>query len=416
MSRSGFSALDPCVHCGFCLPACPTYLATGDENDSPRGRIVLMRALERGELPATDPALREHLDRCLGCRGCEPVCPAGVGYGDGLAAARELLVGANGLPARARFLLGVFRWKAAWRPILSGARWFRDSGLPGRLAGKGGLGFALGMLAASRNRPLRPRPPAGPAGNGSGSRSLPRERETVALFRGCVMDTLFRRVNQATRRTLAANGYRMVEVAGQTCCGALHEHAGDREPAESLLTRNAAAFAGRADFIAVNSAGCGAHLRAAGPDPSRAGLAARVRDVTELLAAAGPRPGAPLPFEAVYDAPCHLEHAQGIRDAPLQVLAAIPGLRVRRLPGSSHCCGSAGIYSILQGAMAREVTERKIAEIAEARPRPELVITGNPGCLMQIGAGLRAAALPIPAIHPVELLDLSYRQAGFYSD
>ncbi len=412
MSRDGFAALDPCVHCGFCLPACPTYLATGDENDSPRGRILLMRALERGEIPADDPALREHLDLCLGCRGCEPVCPAGVEYGKGLGAARERLTRANGLPWRARLALGVFRRQSRWRPILTGARWLRKSGLPRLLAGSGAARFAMGMLAASQTSARAWKAPRNPQPAATKS---PGARGTVALFRGCVMDVLFRRVHEATRRTLTANGYRVIEIGSQTCCGALHEHAGDAEPAIELLHRNARAFGARAEAIVVNSAGCGAHLRAGGAhDPALADFAGRVRDVTELLAAAGPRAGAPVPFDVAYDAPCHLEHAQGIREAPLQMLAAIPELKVRRLPGSDHCCGSAGIYSMLHGGMARAVLDLKVEEIARAAPRPDLVITGNPGCLMQIGAGLRAARLPIAVAHPVELLDLSYARAGFY--
>jgi glycolate oxidase iron-sulfur subunit len=412
MNRNGFAALDPCVHCGFCLPACPTYLATGDENDSPRGRIVLMRALERGEIPANDPALREHLELCLGCRGCEPVCPAGVGYGRGLTAAREHLYAAKGLPWRARFILALFRREALWRPMLTAARWLRGTGIPDRFPGGDKAAFAMQMLASTR-RYVAPEarsrlpgpPPATPAP----------ARGTVALFRGCVMDTLFRHVHAATRRTLVANGYQVVEVAGQTCCGALHEHAGDRERALDLLTRNARALAGMADAVAVNSAGCGAHLRDAGHLAEALDqLGRNARDVTELLADAGPRPGAPLPLEVAYDAPCHLEHAQGVRDQPLQVLAAIPELRVRRLPGSDRCCGSAGIYSLLHGEMSRTVLERKVEEIAAAVPRPDLVVTGNPGCLMQIGAGLRAARLPIRVAHPVELLDLSYQRAGLY--
>ena len=417
MSRGGFEALDPCVHCGFCLPACPTYLATGDESDSPRGRILLMRALERAELTADDPAVRQHLDACLGCRGCEPVCPAGVGYGRGLEAARELLVGANGLPPLARIALAVFRRRAGWQSVFTLARWLRATGLPGALAGKSRIGFAMGMLAASRTvrflggrsvgsyrPPVLPSLPSG---------STP-PSTTVALFRGCVMNTLFRRVHEATRRTLEQNGYRVVEVEGQQCCGALHEHAGDRKAARELVSRNAAAFRGKAEFIAVNSAGCGALLRdAAHLDPGPAGveMGARVRDVSELLAAAGPAPGAPLPLEVAYDAPCHLEHAQGVRDAPLRLLEAIPELVVRRLPGSDRCCGSAGIFSLLQPAMSRVVLEDKIRAIAAADPRPAVVATGNPGCLMQIGAGLRAAGLPIGVVHPIELLDWSYAGA-----
>jgi len=230
------------------------------------------------------------------------------------------------------------------------------------------------------------------------------------------MDGLFRRVHEATRRTLLANGYRVVEVTSQACCGALHEHAGDSAGAVDLLRSNAVAFADQADHIVLNSAGCGAHLREAGTrEPALRDLSSRVRDVSELLAAAGPRAGAPVPLDVAYDAPCHLEHAQKVRDQPLQMLAAIPELTVRRLPGSDHCCGSAGLYSMLHPEMARAVLDLKIEEIARAVPLPTLVLTGNPGCLMQIGAGLRAARLPVDVAHPVELLDLSYARAGFYS-
>jgi glycolate oxidase iron-sulfur subunit len=402
--------LAPCVHCGFCLPACPTYLATGDENDSPRGRIVLMRALASGAIAPTDGALNRHLDRCLGCRGCEPACPSGVAYGHGLAAARSTLVGARGLSAAARFILLVFSSAALWRPLLTLARWFRATGIPRAMAGTGRASFSLGMLAATAPPPGRPGP-------------LPRLRETssrgptVALFTGCVMDTLFPHVHGAARRTLEANGYRVVEVGGQGCCGALHEHAGDHAGARALARRNVAAFEGRADFIAVDSAGCGALLKEYAhllDGPAAGDFAARVRDVTELLAEAGPRPAGPLPMDVVYDAPCHLQHAQGVQAAPLAVLQAIGGLRLRELPGSDRCCGSAGIYSLLEPALSREVLDAKLSAIRAATPRPAAVATGNPGCLMQIGAGLLADRLPARAVHPVELLDAAYRSGGTY--
>ena len=231
------------------------------------------------------------------------------------------------------------------------------------------------------------------------------------------MDTLFRHVHEATRRTLEANGYHVVEVEGQTCCGALHEHAGDRQAATALGLQNLAAFSGDTDYVVVNSAGCGALLKEYGHllgGAAAEALGAKVRDVSELLAAAGPRPGGPLELEVAYDAPCHLQHAQRVHDAPLAVLRAIPGLRLRVLPGSDQCCGSAGIYAVLKPEMARAVLERKIRTFAEAKPRPDLITTGNPGCLMQIGAGLMAARLPIGVAHPVEVLDWSYEMAGMY--
>ena len=421
--RSDYSSLDPCVHCGFCLPACPTYLVTGDEGHSPRGRIVLMRALERGEMSPNDPGLLEHLDACLGCRGCEPVCPSGVGYGRGLEAAREQIFQARGLSPLARLVLGVFRYGKIWRPLFAMSRALRATGLPRRLSGQGRLGFGMGMLASSaemieqaekRKPVVSPSFPSFPSSPPSpSSPSSP----SVALFRGCVMNALFGHVHQATKRTLEANGYRVVEVRGQVCCGALHEHAGDAGAARSLAAANLAAFEEKADFIVVNSAGCGALLkdygRLLGSDAA-AKVAATVRDVSELLADRGPRRGAAIGLDVAYDAPCHLQHAQRVHEAPLAMLEAIPDLRLRILPGSDHCCGSAGIYSVLRPAMARAVLDRKIASFAEATPLPDVVVTGNPGCLMQIGAGLRAAKLPIGVAHPVELLDLSYDEAGFY--
>ena len=240
---------------------------------------------------------------------------------------------------------------------------------------------------------------------------------TVALFRGCVMDTLFRHVHDATRRTLEANGYTVVEPQGQACCGALHEHAGDRAAAEALARENVAALTGSADYVVVNSAGCGALLKGYGHllgTEAAAELAAKVRDVSELLAEAGPRPGGALPLDVAYDAPCHLQHAQRVQAAPLAVLAAIPALRLRLLPSSDKCCGSAGIYSVVRPAMARAVLDLKLESFASAAPVPEIVATGNPGCLMQIGAGVRAAGLAIRVVHPVELLDESYRVGGVY--
>jgi glycolate dehydrogenase iron-sulfur subunit len=415
---SRYAALDPCVHCGFCLPACPTYLVTGDEAHSPRGRIVLMRALERGEMDPNDPALLEHLDACLGCRGCEPACPSGVGYGRGLEAARAQIFEARGHSPAAQLILAVFRYRRLWQPLLSLARVFRATRIPSLLAGGGSLRFGMGMLASTAERAETTEKAVGGASVArfpSAPSSPP--PPTVALFRGCVMGVLFGHVHHATKRTLETNGYRVVEVPGQVCCGALHEHAGDRNAARALALANVEALADPADFVVVNSAGCGALLKDYGHlvgTEAASRLAAKVRDVSELLADHGPRPGAPLDLDVAYDAPCHLQHAQRVQEAPLAMLRAIPGLRLQLLPGSDRCCGSAGIYSVLRPGMARAVLDSKIAGLGTATPRPHLVVTGNPGCLMQIGAGLRAAKLPIGVAHPVELLDLSYRDAGYY--
>ena len=420
--RGGFAALDSCVHCGFCLQACPTFLATGDEADSPRGRIELMRALERGELSASDPFVVEHLDRCLGCRGCEPVCPSGVGYGRGLEEARERLASAGRLPWAARAVLAAFTTPGLSRLVYAFARALRATGIPSRLAGWGRLRFAMGMLAATRPAVRRSGGPAVRRPTQAAT-ARPPDRPTVLLFRGCIMDGLFSHVHDATIRALTVNGYEVREVPGQVCCGALHVHAGVREPARALARRNVAAFGegggggGREEPIVVNSAGCGAMLKEyghlLGDEGAGARFAARVRDVTELLADRGPVPGAPIDARVAYDPPCHLLHAQRVAAPPLQLFRAIPVLQLISTSDAAQCCGSAGLFTLVQPAMSRAVLAPKIATLREAAP--QVVATGNPGCLMQLGAGLRAAGMAASARHPVELLDDSYRAAGFYA-
>ncbi|OLC96624.1 MAG: hypothetical protein AUJ00_03765 [Gemmatimonadetes bacterium 13_1_40CM_3_70_6] len=415
--RGGFAALDSCVHCGFCLQACPTFLATGDEADSPRGRIALMRALEQGELSADDAGLTIHLDRCLGCRACEPVCPSGVGYGRGLEAARAVITERRGTPLLARLALWALTTPGVAGVVYGLARALRSSGLPAKLAGWGRLRFAMGMLAASRSEK-----------GGESRRKMekvtssdllrPAPSSPVLLFRGCVMQGLFRHVHDATIRTLAVNGYAVREGAGGVCCGALHAHAGLLEEARGLARANVAALGADGDeVIVVNSAGCGAMLREYGhllPDePAAAALAARVRDVTELLAARGPAPGAPLDRRVAYDPPCHLLHAQRVADAPLAVLGAIPVLQLLTVPDAEQCCGSAGLFTLVQPEMSRAVLAPKLERLRAAAP--QVVATGNPGCVMQLGAGLRAAGVRATLCHPVELLDASYAAAGHYA-
>jgi glycolate oxidase iron-sulfur subunit len=362
-----------------------------------------MRALERGELAATDSDLAFHLDRCLGCRACEPVCPSGVGYGAGLESARERLATQRGVPGVARLALAVLTTPGLSGLVFAIARAFRATGLPGLLAGWGRFRFAMGMLAATKvaDRSGRSAPPL-PAP----VRSAP--QELALLFRGCVMDGLFPHVHAATIRTLSVNGYAVREVPGQVCCGALHAHAGLHAAAQALARVNQIAFGDEATPIIVNSAGCGAMLKQYGPR-----FAARVRDVTELLAARGPAPGAPLSLRVAYDAPCHLLHAQRVAEPPLAVLRAVPGIELRETADSAQCCGSAGLYTLLEPELSRAVLSPKLALLLE-RP-PDVLATGNPGCVMQLGAGLRAAGAGVATRHPVELLDASYRAAGFYA-
>lgn len=393
-------ALASCVHCGFCLPACPTYLATADEADSPRGRIVLIRGLSAGTLTPGDDAVAQHLDACLGCRGCEPVCPSGVEYGRGLEAARAMLAERRGIPFVARMVLAVFRRKWLWRPVMAITRMLRNTGIPARMAGGSRLRFMMGMVAATAPRPENadPRSTSRRAHHGA---PLP-----AAMFTGCVMNGLFSHVHDATRRALENAGYDVREVRGQGCCGALHLHAGDDAGARALARENLRAFRDVEGLIVVNSAGCGAMLKEyAHLVDDAAEFSARVRDISELVSASAKSPGLkPGALVAVYDAPCHLQHAQQIHDQPLAMLKSVPGLTLLVPPGSSQCCGSAGIYSLVEPRLSREVLAAKIAELAALDPRPDVVLTGNPGCLMQIGAGLRAAGLDIDVRHPVELV------------
>jgi len=412
---SGLAGLATCVHCGFCLQSCPTYLVTGDEADSPRGRIVLMQRLESGALTAGDPALRYHLDRCLGCRACEPVCPSGVTYGSALEAVRDALAATRSAPLVARALLFVIAHAGMRRLVFGGARWLRP--VAARLAGWTRLGFAMGMLA--RTKPWRPeRPPPHLVGNPPDRPETGRGEAVV--FEGCVQRELFAHVNAGAGRTLAANGYLLTTVPAQRCCGALHAHAGDLDGARALARANVRAFSAvPTAHIAATAAGCGAMLREYGTlladdplaDEARR-FANRVRDITELLADAGPVPGAPFPLRVAYDPPCHLLHAQRVDKAPSSVLGSIPELVIVPHAEAEVCCGSAGIYSLLQPSLSQAVLQRKLDALASADP--DVVVTGNPGCAMQIGAGLAASKRHIQVAHPVEILDASYAAAGRY--
>ncbi|HJQ19732.1 MAG TPA: heterodisulfide reductase-related iron-sulfur binding cluster [Gemmatimonadaceae bacterium] len=399
------TGLDACVHCGFCLQACPTYLALEDENDSPRGRLLLMRSLLEGSIHTDDVPARRHLDRCLGCRACETVCPSGVPYGHLLEATRATLTERHPLPLGARVLLGVFARPRLMRMAMALGRFARAlrldllaAVLPSR------LGFALRMLGATRV-PLERGDYEVPPAHGP----------SFALLEGCVMQGLYAATNAATVRTLRVNGYCDVAAPGQQCCGALHAHAGDADTARALARRNIEAFErSGADYVVSNAAGCGAMMKEYGQlladdhawRERGERLGARVRDVSELLAASGPVPGSPLDLRVTYDAPCHLIHAQRITTPPLQVLSAIPGLDLVPLKDAEYCCGAAGIYNLLEPDTSDAVLAPKLRNIAETGAA--LVATGNPGCLMQIGAGLRRDDCHARAVHPIDLLDASY--------
>lgn len=395
-----------CVHCGFCLQACPTYLALDDENDSPRGRIVLMKAIADGSISTTDTAALEHLDRCLGCRACETACPSGVPYGQLLEATRERLSPERPLPFVARAILWTFARHWALLVAMTGARVLRATGIAKVLSKlPGSSGFGMAMLHSTRrgvhNQPWTPR--------ASGALG------TVATLDGCVMEGLLSDVNRATERTLSENGYRLTHATGQRCCGALHAHTGDAATARDLARTNIAAFErSGAEFVAVNSAGCGSMLKEYGHllhddgawHDRAVAFSAKVRDVSELLAVAGPVPGAAIGKRVTYDAPCHLMHGQRVVNPPLAVLGAIEGLNLVPLNDCEQCCGSAGIYNLIEPDVSDRVLAPKLANIAATNA--QIVATGNPGCMMQIGAGLARTGSKTVARHPIELLDASY--------
>ena len=450
-----------CVHCGFCLPACPTYRRLGDEADSPRGRLYLMQAVVEGRLDAASDAFQTHIGRCLGCRACEPVCPSGVEYGHLLELARQVGGDARGPSLLERLLLRVFGTDWLARPAMLAGRVLRATGLPAFAAralsgehrsgerrdghGRGkkprrmarvaaGASLGLAMLAASAparelfhkrlaarsaqrerrgNGATRPAVP-GPVAAGENTLS-------VALLTGCVQAGLFSRVNEATARVLTVNGYRVIPVPAQGCCGALHAHGGALEAARDMARRNISAFEGaKVDFLAMNASGCGAAMAAYGSllaDDKTVGqraerLAGRVRDVSQLLADRGPVRGASIPLRVTYDAPCHLLHAQGVAGPPTRVLESIPGLEVVPLTGAAECCGGAGIYGLTHPELGGWIGSDKVRGIRETGAGA--LVTGNPGCMMQIGAGLALAGSRIPVVHLVELVDESYRRAGLY--
>jgi len=398
--------IDACVHCGFCLQSCPTYLTLEDENDSPRGRILLMRLALEGGLALDDPSLEVHIDRCLGCRACETVCPSGVPYGHLLEATRATMAERRRLPFVARAILWIFARPMLLTASMAMSRVLRVTRIPALLSHLGGrLGFAMAMLASTEGQGQR----TSYASRGDGKRG------SVALLLGCVMEGLLRKTNRATERTLTVNGYSMVNATGQRCCGALHAHAGDLREARHLARINITAFENSgAEYVCANAAGCGAmmkeyaHLLAEDDEwrERATRFSARVRDVSELLVAAGPKRGGAVRAKVTYDAPCHLLHAQRIADPPLAVLRAIPELELVPLEGAEHCCGAAGIYNLIEPDTSNTVLTPKLRNVEATNA--EFVATGNPGCLMQIGAGLRRASIATRAVHPVDLLDRSY--------
>lgn len=395
-----------CVHCGLCLSACPTYVELGTEMDSPRGRIYLMRALEEGRLDLSGDVVR-HLDLCLGCRACETACPSGVRYGELIEDARAFIETRYRRSwwdaARRRGALALFPYARRVRAFLAPVRFLQRLRI---------WTVVQWLLRPARLLPDVQSAPALPELTpASGA-----ERGRIALLAGCVARELFAATNLATVRVLSRHGISVIVPQEALCCGALHLHSGEPESARQRARQIIDSFPSGVDAVLVSAAGCGATMKEYGHllkhDPQYAErarrFAARVRDVTEYLAT--------IPLEApahaieetvTYHDACHLAHGQGIRDAPRAILQKIPSLDFVELAESDMCCGSAGTYNLVEPAMAARLLDRKLDRIAETGAT--CVAVANPGCSLQIQAGLRARGMAARVVHPVELLDEAYR-------
>jgi glycolate oxidase iron-sulfur subunit len=415
------SVYNQCVRCGLCLPACPTYLETLVETSSPRGRIALIKAVDEGRLAVTSPGFVHQMSECLDCRACEAVCPSGVMYGQLLEPARTQVVraGASQRSPVTRFLRnlvldGLFGNFAMLRAAATLLRFYQRSGLQ-RLIRASGLLHALRLERLEAQAPRISSRFFIP--DDRRSRALGRNPKAVAFMHaGCVMHVAFADVDEATVRVLNRAGCDVVVPAAQGCCGAIAVHAGEMERGRHLAKANIAAFErSGADVYVINAAGCGSalkeygHLFAGDPEWAEraAAFSSKVRDLTEFLDAVGiPSELGRIDAVAVYQDPCHLINAQRIAAAPRRLLARIPGLVVREIDEPAVCCGSAGTYNLTQPEMSERLLRRKIAHIVAAEP--DVVATANPGCALQVAAGLRAAGRNIPVKHVVELLDEAY--------
>jgi glycolate oxidase iron-sulfur subunit len=412
--------IDECVHCGFCLPACPTYVLWGDEMDSPRGRIYMIKNAADGDA-RLDARFRLHMDRCLGCMACMTACPSGVEYnklieptraqiernmtrGPGERLFRKLIFATFPHPARLRFLALPLRLyqRSGLQRFVRAAK--LTNLLPKRLA-------SMEALLPDVPRDARAQlPETNPA---QGAR-----RRRVGLLTGCVQSVFFGHVNAATARVLAAEGCEVVIPRGQSCCGALMVHSGMEQDAIALARKTIAAFeAADVDSIVINSAGCGSSMKEYGyllrDDPQfaarAAAFSARCKDIAEILSDLDPRaPRHPLPLRVAYHDACHLQHAQGVRTQPRKLLAGIPELTVAEIPESTLCCGSAGVYNLLEPDTANQLGDRKVENLLTTNA--QAVLSANPGCLLQLMNGLRRRGLAaMPAFHMIELLDASIR-------
>jgi glycolate oxidase iron-sulfur subunit len=411
-----------CIHCGLCLNACPTYRELGLEMDSPRGRIYQMILVDQGRLPIGESFVR-HIDLCLDCRACETACPSGVEYGRLVEAARGQIERYYRRPALAGFLRrailgGILANPKRLERVGKLLRAYQRSGLERIVTSSGVLKLLPGNLAATARLAPRMEKPFFTSRLGTVVPAAGARRYRVGFVAGCIANFAFARLNEATLRVLARNGCEVVIPRGQGCCGALHVHAGMRDVARRLAVGNIRAFP-PADFDAIvtNAAGCGSVLKEYPQlfehearehyEESRA-FSARVQDVTEFLASIGPAEGAgALRARVTYQDPCHLGHAQRVRAAPRRIITAVPGIDFVELKESEICCGSAGIYNVVHSAMAAQLLAKKMERVDETRA--DWILTANPGCLLQLRAGIAGSRRPgRRVLHVIELLDEAY--------
>ena len=401
-------AIESCVHCGFCLAACPTYQVLGEEMDSPRGRILLMKGVLEGEVSSQE--VEPYLDRCLGCIACVPACPSGVPYGDLLISYRAMTE-----PERERSWIERVTRKLITETLPYPNR-FRLAVQTGRIgkAVKQFLPEAFGGMLDLLPDSL-PRAP-----------SLPRvypakgkKRARVALLSGCVQSVLAPDINWATLRVLAENGVETIIPAKQGCCGSILMHIGEEKQALKHARHNLGVFPEDVDAIITNAAGCGSGMHEYGllfkgqaQEAQATAFAKRVRDVTTFLHELGLQPPAGLsqPLKVVYQDACHLLHAQGIRAAPRHILNAIPHLTLLELHDDGLCCGSAGTYNLEQPEIAAQLGERKVEQILQTGA--DVVVSGNIGCLTQIQTHLKQKNKQLKALHTIQLLDRAYQNAA----
>jgi glycolate oxidase iron-sulfur subunit len=399
-------AVDKCVHCGFCLAACPTYKVLGEEMDSPRGRIYLMKEQLEGTLDLD--SVTPYIDRCLGCMACVTACPSGVEYGELLAPFRARAETQRSRTVEERFT------RLLVRETLPYPARFRAAATMGKLAKplKGLLPQSLRAMLDLLPETLPPAQPLPAFYPAQGAR-----RARVAFLSGCVQTVLAPEINWATLRVLARNGVEVIIPHGQGCCGSLSMHTGEAQQARQLARANLKLFPGDVDAIVTNAAGCGSGMREYGllfagtaEEAAAQAFAAQVRDVSVFLHELGLEtpPPLPEPLTVAYHDACHLAHAQRVTSQPRRLLAAIPNVTLKEIPDGELCCGSAGTYNLEQPALAHELGDRKATNIAGTGA--QLVVTGNIGCMTQIANHLRRQGHPLPVWHTVQLLDRAYTE------